>query len=64
MDAAAGEMFSLNAAGRLLWQSLPASTEALAARLCSEYQLSEAQAREDVTALLSDLEERGLIRRS
>lgn len=49
------EMFSLNAAGRLLWQRLPASSASLGQLLQETYGLGEAQARADALAMLSDL---------
>lgn len=55
------EMFSLNAAGRLLWQSLPASGEVLAQRLQTTYGLPEAQAQADAQAVLTDLLSRDLL---
>ncbi len=62
MDAAGGVMFSLNATGRLLWHSLPASTEALVQRLVEQYDLAPQDALSDVQYLLGELEQRGLIR--
>ncbi|GGI75522.1 PqqD family protein [Deinococcus wulumuqiensis] len=62
MDPQGSVMFSLNAAGRLLWQSLPASADALAQRLQATYGLDAAQARADSQAVLDDLAARRLVK--
>lgn len=56
------EMFSLNAAGRLLWSRLPATPEQLADVLVQTYGLDAAQAHADAKAVLDDLAARDLIR--
>ncbi|AXH00710.1 PqqD family protein (plasmid) [Deinococcus wulumuqiensis] len=62
MDPQGSLMFSLNAAGRLLWQSLPASADTLAQRLQTTYGLGAAQARADSQAVLDDLAARRLVK--
>ncbi|MCD0170855.1 PqqD family protein [Deinococcus sp. 23YEL01] len=62
MHAGRSEMFSLNAAGRLLWQALPASEETLTELLRRTFDLNGAQAQLDVRAVLQDLAARDLIR--
>lgn len=57
------EMFSLNAAGRLLWQHLPASTQELAALLENTYGLDAAQAQADAENVLNELSNRRLVQR-
>lgn len=63
MHAGRSEMFSLNAAGRLLWQALPASEETLTDLLRRTFDLSGTQAQVDVRAVLQDLAARDLIRK-
>ena len=62
MHAGRSEMFSLNSTGRLLWQALPATEEALTALLAATFELSGGQAQADVRAVLNDLSVRDLIR--
>lgn len=62
MDPRGSMMFSLNAAGRLLWQSLPASADVLAQRLQTVYGLDADQARADSQAVLDDLAARRLVK--
>lgn len=63
MHAGRSEMFSLNAAGRLLWQALPASEETLMDLLRRTFGLGDVQARSDVSAVLHELMARDLIRK-
>ncbi|MFW8626970.1 PqqD family protein [Deinococcus sp. ME38] len=63
MHAGRSEMFSLNAAGRLLWQALPASEETLTDLLRRTFGLGDVQARSDVRAVLHELVARDLIRK-
>lgn len=63
MHAGRSEMFSLNAAGRLLWQALPASEETLMDLLRRTFGLGDVQARSDVRAVLHELVARDLIRK-
>lgn len=60
MHPGRGEMFSLNASGRLIWQALPQTGEALAERLATHYGLPPEQASTDVTAVLGALYARDL----
>lgn len=60
MHPGRGEMFSLNASGRLIWQALPQTGEALAERLAAHYGLPPEQASTDVTAVLDALHARDL----
>ncbi|MFC5847090.1 PqqD family protein [Deinococcus petrolearius] len=62
MHPARSEMFGLNAPGRLLWQALPRSEAALAELLAGHYGLPAGQARADVAAVLTALQDRGLAR--
>ncbi|GAA0497153.1 PqqD family protein [Deinococcus depolymerans] len=62
MHAGRSEMFSLNPAGRLLWQALPATEETLTALLAATFDLPGHQAQADVRAVLNDLAVRDLIR--
>ncbi|MBZ9713242.1 PqqD family protein [Deinococcus multiflagellatus] len=64
MQASRGEMFGLNASGRVVWQALPAHEAQLAAALQQTFGLDAAQAQADVAALLADLQRRGLVQRS
>lgn len=64
MHPGRSEMFSLNAAGRLLWQGLPAAPDALADLLAGHYGLDSAQAQADTAAVLTDLQARGLVQPS
>ena len=64
LHPAQSQMFSLNAAGRLIWQRLPASTEDLAALLAQTYQLEPQQAAQDVQAVLDALLARQLVSRT
>ncbi|MGM9321267.1 PqqD family protein [Deinococcus aquaticus] len=61
MHAGRSEMFSLNSTGRLLWQALPATEEALTALLAATFDLTGGQAQADVRAVLNDLSVRDLI---
>ncbi|MBZ9751353.1 PqqD family protein [Deinococcus sp. HMF7604] len=62
MHAGQGEMFSLNASGRLLWQALPATEAELADLLTRTFALDAGQAQADVQAVLVALQARDLIR--
>ena len=62
MDTASSVMFSLNEAGRLLWNALPAEQTALSELLRSTYDLPAEVAERDTQALLQALAERGLVR--
>lgn len=64
MHPGRSEMFSLNAAGRLLWQALPATPDTLTDLLVGHYGLGRAQAQADTAAVLSDLQARDLVRQS
>ncbi|WP_414656570.1 PqqD family protein [Deinococcus sp. VB343] len=64
MHPGRSEMFSLNAAGRLLWQALPATPDTLTDLLAGHYGLGRAQAQADTAAVLSDLQARDLVRQS
>lgn len=64
MHPAHSQMFSLNASGRLIWQALPASAEALAEQLQAAYGLDPAQAQQDVQVVLQELEVRQLASRT
>ncbi len=61
MHPTESQMFSLNAAGRLIWQHLPATTEELAARLAQAYALTPEQAQQDTRAVLDALLARQLV---
>ncbi|MDO4264634.1 MAG: PqqD family protein [Deinococcus sp.] len=62
MEPVRSVMFSLNAAGRLLWNALPAEEAALVALLQQTYDLDLETAQRDVRDLLSGLAQRGLAR--
>lgn len=64
MHPARSEMFSLNAAGKILWQNLPADLETLSAVLESTYGITSTQAQTDAQATLKDLTARDLLRES
>ena len=55
--------FTLNETGALLWKALETETDedALVSALKKEYDVSEEQAREDVMAFLSVLQEKGML---
>lgn len=55
------EMFGLNAAGRLLWQKLPAQEPELAAALVETYGIDPAQAQADSASVLAELSARDLV---
>ena len=61
MHPTRSEMFSLNAAGRALWQALPATLDTLGGVLARTYALSEEQAQADAQALVRDLAARDLL---
>jgi hypothetical protein len=56
-------IFTLNSVGASIWKLIDGgtSTEALAAAIAREYQVSQATAREDVTEFLQLLSDKGLI---
>ncbi|GGJ76995.1 hypothetical protein GCM10008939_21340 [Deinococcus aquiradiocola] len=58
------EMFSLNAAGGVIWRALPGTAEALVAALTDAFDVTTAEAEADVDALLRELAARDLVRRS
>ena len=55
------QMFGLNAAGRLMWHHLPATTDDLTALLVRTYQIDAQRASADVGAVLGALAERQLV---
>ena len=64
MHPQSNEMFGLNAAGRLLWLSLPATTERLSELLAQTYALTGEQAGRDTQVMLDELRGRALIEQS
>jgi hypothetical protein len=59
-----GTYFGLNETGTLLWDLLkkPRSPEELANALAGEFEVSEAQAKKDVSGLLSELKSHKLVK--
>lgn len=55
------KMFSLNSAGRLLWQRLPATLSELSSHLQAEYDITPEIARADAEAVMQNLLQRGLV---
>lgn len=63
LDLASGNYFGLDEVGTLVWESLGegGTVDAIVARMVGAYDVEAARAREDVMALLAELERRGLI---
>ena len=62
LDPANQQIFSLNATGRAIWQSLPASTASLTRTLEQRFEVEPIQADADVKGLLRSLVDAGLVR--
>ncbi|TSA79388.1 PqqD family protein [Deinococcus detaillensis] len=61
MHPTSGEMFSLNASSRLIWTALPQTEDTLAELLATHYDLTLAQAGQDLRVLLQALQSRQLV---
>lgn len=55
MHTTSSEMFSLNAAGRVVWQHLPAQTTHLVEALVDHFGIDHVTATHDLQALLQEL---------
>lgn len=66
LDLASGTYFGLNDVGARVWELLEggATVADLRRALHDEFEVEEAVLREDLAALLADLERRGLVRRA
>lgn len=62
LDPASQQIFSLNATGRAIWQSLPASMDSLTQTLEQRFEVESIQADADVKGLLRSLVDAGLVR--
>jgi PqqD family protein of HPr-rel-A system len=64
LDAASGQYFALNRIGSAIWQHLqkPCTVLSLCERLRNEYNVTAERCEADVSALLEQLAERGLVR--
>ena len=62
LDPASQQIFSLNATGRAIWQSLPASMASLTHTLEQRFEVEAMQADADVKGLLRSLVDAGLVR--
>lgn len=64
LDLASGQYFALDAVGTAVWRHLrtPCTFAALCERLQAEYEVPPARCRSDVSALLQELAQRGLVR--
>ena len=62
LDPASQQIFSLNATGRAIWQSLPASMASLTHTLEQRFEVESNQADADVKGLLRSLVDAGLVR--
>lgn len=65
LDMGSGKYFGLNEVGARIWELLASGSNVGAIRraLVSEFEVDEARAGEDLTALVTELETRGLVRR-
>jgi hypothetical protein len=63
MSVDRGEYFGLNSVGSRVWALLekPQSLDALCAQLVGEYEVDEAQCREDVTHFLQEMLKLGIV---
>jgi hypothetical protein len=64
LDLASGQYFALDGVGSAIWRHLqtPCTFGALCDRLQEEYDVSPSRCRTEVSALLEDLAQRGLVR--
>jgi hypothetical protein len=62
LDPSTGRYVRLNATGTLLWEALPATLDALAARLAESYELEPARAHADAASFVDSLAERDVLR--
>jgi PqqD family protein of HPr-rel-A system len=64
LDAASGQYFALNPVGTAVWKHLqqPCTVSALCHRLQDEYDVTDDRCQTDVSNLLRELAERGLVR--
>jgi len=65
LDMASGKYFGLNEVGARIWELLATgeSVGAIRRAIVAEFEVDEARAGEDLAALLTELETRGLVRR-
>ncbi len=61
MHAGLSEMFTLNSAGRVVWQALPAAEAQLAQALTEVFEVDDITAAQDVRVLLDELVARTLV---
>lgn len=64
LDLASGQYFALDAVGTAVWRHLrtPCTFAVLCKRLMAEYEVPPARCEREVSALLEDLAQRGLVR--
>ena len=64
LNLATGTYFGLDAVGTRIWQLIAdhGSTEKIIETLCAEYEVEEAQARQDLENLIKQLTDKGLVR--
>lgn len=65
LDLDGGEYFGLDAVGATIWRSLgtTGTLDAAVAAVVAEFDVAEPRAREDVAALVAELEHRGIVQR-
>ena len=65
LDPKTQQMYSLNATGKLIWETLKAGEyPEVAQKISAEFEVEAAQAQLDADALVSDLERTGLLVRA
>lgn len=61
LHTTSSEMYSLNEVARTIWTRLPATRAELLALLLERYEVTSAQAEQDLDALLADLERLSMV---
>lgn len=62
LDPQTQQMYSLNATGKLIWETLKAGEyPTVAEKISAEFEVDAGQAQSDADALVSDLEHTGLL---
>lgn len=66
LDMASGKYFGLNEVGSRIWELIEKGQPvgAIRAAIVAEFEVDDARAGEDLAALVSELETRGLVRRT
>jgi hypothetical protein len=64
LDLASGQYFALDAVGTAIWRHLrtPCTFAVLCERLLAEFEVPAARCKADVSALLEEMAQRGLVR--